>query len=108
VRKYVIVGLPGSGKSTQSTMPARDFDLAQISIGDIFRWHVRHHTKIGAQVRRPMATGRLVGDDLVERLVRDRTAQHDCNYGFIIDGFARRQATRVMDGRTRAGTGQAE
>jgi adenylate kinase len=89
VRKYVIVGLPGSGKSTQSTMLARDFDLAQISIGDIFRWHVRHHTKIGVQVRRLMATGRLVGDDLVERLVQDRIDQHDWNYGFIIDGFPR-------------------
>jgi adenylate kinase len=45
MRKYVVVGTPGSGKSTQSTMLARDFDLVRISAGDIFRWHVRHHTK---------------------------------------------------------------
>jgi adenylate kinase len=89
VRKYVILGVPGSGKSTQAAMLARDFDLVRISVGGMFRWHVRHHTKIGAQVRRMMAAGELVGDDLVEKLMRDRLDQHDWNYGFIIDGFPR-------------------
>ena len=55
---------------------------------------MKNHTKIGAQVRRVMAAGRLVDDDLVEQIVRDRLDQHDWNYGFIIDGFprSRRQA----------------
>jgi adenylate kinase len=99
VRKYVIMGVPGSGKSTQSAMLARDFDLVQISVGDIFRWHVKSHTKVGAQVRRVMAAGQLVGDDLVERIVRDRLEQHDWNYGFIIDGFprSRRQAEFFLE-----------
>ena len=89
MRKYVIMGVPGSGKSTQSAMLARDFDLVPISVGEIFRWHVKNHTKVGAQVRRVMAAGELVGDDLVETLVRERLDQHDWNYGFIIDGFPR-------------------
>jgi adenylate kinase len=89
VRKYVIMGVPGSGKSTQSAMLARDFDLVPISVGEIFRWHVKNHTKVGAQVRRVMAVGELVGDDLVETLVRERLDQHDWNYGFVIDGFPR-------------------
>jgi adenylate kinase len=89
MRKFVIMGVQGSGKSTQSTALARDFDLVQISVGDIFRWHVQRHTKVGAQVRRVMAAGELVGDDLVEKLVRERLEQHDWNYGFIIDGFPR-------------------
>ncbi|MCO6011078.1 nucleoside monophosphate kinase [Actinoallomurus purpureus] len=99
MRKYVIMGVPGSGKSTQSAMLAREFDLVQISVGDIFRWHVKNHTKIGAQVRRVMAAGQLVGDDLVERIVRDRLDQHDWNYGFIIDGFPRnrRQAEFFLE-----------
>jgi adenylate kinase len=99
MRKYVIMGVPGSGKSTQAGMLARDFDLVQISVGDIFRWHVKQHTKIGAQVRRVMAAGQLVGDDLVERIVRDRLEQHDWNYGFIIDGFprSRRQAEFFLE-----------
>ena len=60
-----------------------------ISVGDIFRWNVQNHTKMGAQVRRIMAAGELVGDDLVESVVRDRLTEHDWNYGFIIDGFPR-------------------
>jgi adenylate kinase len=91
MRKYVIMGVQGSGKGTQSAMLAGDFDLVHIAVGDIFRWHVQNHTKLGAQVRRIMAAGELVGDDLVERVVRERLELHDWNYGFIIDGFPRNQ-----------------
>jgi adenylate kinase len=91
MRKYVIMGVQGSGKSTQSELLAADLDLVHISVGDILRWNVQHHTKIGAQVRRTMAGGELVNDDLVEGIVRDRLSQHDWNYGFIIDGFPRNE-----------------
>ena len=85
------MGVQGSGKGTQAAMLAADLDLVHIAVGDIFRWNVQHHTKIGAQVRRTMAEGELVGDDLVEGIVRDRVTQHDWNYGFIIDGFPRNE-----------------
>ena len=91
MRKYVIMGVQGSGKGTQAKMLARDLDLVHISVGDIFRWNVQNHTKMGAQVRRVMAEGKLVGDDLAESVVRDRLTQHDWNYGFVIDGFPRSQ-----------------
>jgi adenylate kinase len=89
MRKYVIMGVQGSGKGTQSHLLAADLDLAHISVGDIFRWNVQNHTKMGAQVRRVMAAGELVGDDLVESVVRSRLTEHDWNFGFIIDGFPR-------------------
>ncbi|TQS40169.1 adenylate kinase family protein [Cryptosporangium phraense] len=89
MRKYVIMGVQGSGKGTQAAMLANDFDLVQISVGDMLRWQVQHHTKIGAQVRRIVAAGELVSDDLVGSLVATRLDQHDWNYGFIIDGFPR-------------------
>jgi adenylate kinase len=89
MRKYIVMGIQGSGKGTQAAMLSRDFDLAQISVGDIFRWNVQNHTKIGAQVRRTMARGQLVEDDLVQQVVDDRLRGHDWNYGFIIDGFPR-------------------
>lgn len=89
VRKYVIMGVQGSGKGTQATMLARDLDLVHISVGDIFRWHVQNHTKLGAQVRRTMRTGELVDDELVGSVVRRRLDEHDWNYGFVIDGFPR-------------------
>ncbi|MCK9923242.1 nucleoside monophosphate kinase [Frankia sp. AgPm24] len=99
MRKFVIMGVQGSGKGTQATMLARDFDLVHISVGDVFRWNVTNHTKLGAQVKRTVAAGRLVGDDLVEAVVRTRLDQHDWNYGFIIDGFPRnaRQAEFFLE-----------
>jgi adenylate kinase len=99
MRKYVIMGVQGSGKGTQSMMLAADFDLVHIAVGDIFRWNVQHHTKLGAQVRRTMAAGELVSDDLAEGVVKYRLAEHDWNYGFIIDGFPRnrRQAEFFLE-----------
>src|SRR5689334_9903501 len=91
MRKYVIMGIQGSGKGTHAKMLAEAFDLEHIAVGDIFRWNVQHHTKLGAQVRRTMAAGLLVGDDLVDSVVKQRLSEHDWNYGFIIDGFPRNE-----------------
>ena len=99
MRKYVIMGVQGSGKGTQSQMLAADLDLVHIGVGDIFRWNVLNHTKMGAQVRRVMAHGDLVSDDMVESVVGERLTEHDWNYGFIIDGFPRnaRQAEFFLE-----------
>jgi adenylate kinase len=99
MRKYVLMGVQGSGKGTQAALLVHGLDMAQISVGEIFRWHVQNHTKLGAQVRRVMAAGELVGDDLVETVVHERIEQHDWNYGFVIDGFPRnrRQAEFFLE-----------
>ncbi len=99
MRKYVIMGIQGSGKGTQAKLLADDLDLVHISVGDIFRQNVHNHTKLGAQVRRTMSSGSLVSDDIVEKVVRDRLAEHDWNYGFVVDGFPRnaRQAEFFLE-----------
>lgn len=99
MRKYVIMGVQGSGKGTQAKLLCEGFDLVHISVGDIFRWHVQNHTKLGAQVRRIVASGELVDDGLVETVVRARLTDHDWNFGFVIDGFPRnaRQAEFFLE-----------
>jgi adenylate kinase len=99
VRKFIIMGVQGSGKGTQAKLLAEDLDLEHVSVGDIFRWNVQHHTKLGAQVKRTITRGDLVADDLVESVVRNRLAEHDWNFGFIIDGFPRnaRQAEFFLE-----------
>jgi adenylate kinase len=99
MRKYVIMGVQGSGKGTQARLLSEHYDLVHISVGDIFRWNVQAHTKLAAQVRRIVAAGRLVDDDLVEAVVRERLDRHDWNYGFIVDGFPRngRQAEFFLE-----------
>ncbi len=89
MHKYVIMGVQGCGKGTQARMLQKSFDLVHISVGDIFRWHIQHHTKLGAQVKRIVASGHLVGDEVVEGIVRRRLEEHDWNFGFILDGFPR-------------------
>jgi adenylate kinase len=93
------MGIQGSGKGTQAKLLAEDLELEHFSVGDIFRWNVQHHTKLGAQVKRIMASGRLVGDDLVESVVQGCLSNHDWNFGFVIDGFPRnaRQAEFFLE-----------
>jgi adenylate kinase len=89
MRKYIIMGVQGCGKGTQAKLLAKERDLVHISVGDIFRWHIQSHTKLGARIRRLTAGGELVGDEVAEEVVKDRLDQHDWNYGFILDGFPR-------------------
>ncbi len=90
--KYIIVGPQGAGKGTQAQLLCQDYDFVHISIGDIFRWHLRHHTKLAARVTRIMNEGRLVPDEIVEEVVSQRLEQHDWNFGFVLDGFPRTRA----------------
>jgi adenylate kinase len=86
VRKYVIMGVQGSGKGTQATRLAAEFELEHVSVGDIFRWNVQHHTKLGAQVKRIIDSGELVGDDLVGEVVRNATQAAFFLERYDIDG----------------------
>lgn len=99
MRKFVIMGIQGSGKGTQAKLMADDLDLVHLSVGDILRWNVQNHTKLGAQVTRIVASGQLVDDELVETVIQGRLALHDWNYGFIVDGFPRnaRQAEFFLE-----------
>lgn len=87
--KYVIFGPQGSGKGTQSKLLCEAYGWVHISLGDIFRWHMRHHTKLAARITRIMNQGLLVPDDIVEEVVHHRLEEHDWNWGFVIDGFPR-------------------
>ena len=89
MNKFILCGPQGSGKGTQAELLCRDYDLVHISIGDIFRWHMSNHTKIAARVTRIMNEGRLVPDEIVEEVVRQRLELHDWNFGFVLDGFPR-------------------
>ncbi len=86
---YIVFGPQGSGKGTQSKLLCADYDFVHISVGDIFRWHVSHHTKLAARIKRITNAGLLVPDEIVEEVVRKRLEEHDWNYGFVLDGFPR-------------------
>jgi adenylate kinase len=89
MHKYVIMGVQGCGKGTQAKLLADGYDLVHISVGDIFRWNIQHHTRLAARIRRIVDAGQLVPDDIVAEIVHARLSDHDWNYGFILDGFPR-------------------
>src|SRR3954452_11325584 len=92
MHKYIIMGVQGSGKGTLARLLKEELDLTHISVGDIFRWNIQSHTKLGARIKRIVAAGELVPDGIVEEEVRDRLDKHDWNYGFILDGFPRNRS----------------
>ena len=85
----VLIGPPGSGKGTQAVRLAGRYGVPHISTGDILRAAVRAATPLGQQVSATLASGGLVGDDLITDLVRERLASKDTARGFVLDGFPR-------------------
>ena len=85
----VLMGAPGAGKGTQARLLQDRLHLPQISTGDIFRALANEKTALAEEVRNVQASGKLISDELVIKVVRERTARDDCRSGYILDGFPR-------------------
>ena len=85
----ILFGAPGAGKGTQANFLIKEFDLTQISTGDMLRDSVKRRTELGKQVESIMANGDLVPDDIIFSLITERLNDDDIKKGFIFDGFPR-------------------
>ena len=85
----VMLGPPGAGKGTQAERFARTHGLPKISTGDILREAIHADTELGRTAKATMYAGRLVGDDVMIGIVRERLARADAGPGFVLDGFPR-------------------
>ena len=95
----VVLGPPGAGKGTQGVEFARRRAIPQISTGDILRDAVKSGTELGRRAKATMDAGRLVDDELMIAVVRDRLSRQDVAAGFVLDGFPRTVAqARALDG----------
>jgi len=92
----VLMGAPGAGKGTQARLLQERLLWPQISTGDMFRELAKAETALAAEVRALQAAGKLVSDDLVIRVVHERTGRDDCKHGYILDGFPRTTAQAAM------------
>lgn len=90
--KVVILGPPGSGKSTQAERLARERNLPRISTGDVLREAIEKSTPLGLKVKPIVEQGQLVDDATMIAIVRDRLRQPDTARGFVLDGFPRTRA----------------
>lgn len=85
----LLLGPPGAGKGTQAKRIAEDYDIPQISTGDMLRAAVAVRTELGLRVEPILAAGELVPDDLIVALIRERLGEGDTSSGCILDGFPR-------------------
>lgn len=85
----VFLGPPGVGKGTIAKEIAKEKGIPQISTGDLLREAVKQGSELGKKAKTYMDSGKLVPDNLVINLLKNRISKDDCKKGFILDGFPR-------------------
>ncbi len=100
----VMFGPPGAGKGTQASRLATEWEIPQISTGDILREAVQAGTELGQRAKAILDAGELVSDEIMVGIVRQRLAEGDTKDGFILDGFPRTVAQAseldtILEGR---------
>ncbi|TNH03871.1 adenylate kinase [Testudinibacter sp. TR-2022] len=99
--KIILLGAPGAGKGTQAQFIMNKYHIPQISTGDMLRAAIKTGSELGKQAKQLMDAGKLVPDDLIIALVKERVAQDDAKNGFLLDGFPRTipQADALKDAK---------
>lgn len=87
--KMILLGAPGAGKGTQAEMLCDTLSIPTVSTGNMLREAVKAETESGLYAKSFMDAGKLVPDEVVIAVLKDRIASEDCKNGFILDGFPR-------------------
>ena len=97
--RIILLGPPGAGKGTQAQVLTKAFSIPQISTGDMLRSAIKAGTELGLKAKAVMDQGKLVSDEIILGLVKERISEADCQNGFLFDGFPRTipQAQALVD-----------
>ena len=87
--RIVLLGAPGAGKGTQAALLVERLKIPHVSTGDMLRAAVTAETEVGLRAKAVMDSGKLVSDEIVIAIAKERLARDDCRQGFILDGFPR-------------------
>jgi adenylate kinase len=87
--RLILLGGPGAGKGTQANFIKENYQIPQISTGDMLRAALKEGTELGLKAKEYMDAGKLVPDDVIIGLVKERIKAPDCEKGFLFDGFPR-------------------
>ena len=85
----IMLGAPGAGKGTQAAVLCEHFGIPTISTGNMIREALKNGTEMGLKAKSYMDDGKLVPDEVVIGIVKERLSEDDCKKGFILDGFPR-------------------
>lgn len=87
--KLILLGAPGAGKGTQAEKICEKLSIPTISTGNIIRAALKNGTEMGKRAQKFIDAGKLVPDDVVIGIIKERLFEDDCKAGFILDGFPR-------------------
>ena len=87
--KLILLGAPGAGKGTQAEILSRELGIPTISTGNILRAAMKAGTEVGLKAKAYVEAGKLVPDDVIIGIIRERLSQDDCRVGYILDGVPR-------------------
>lgn len=87
--KLILLGSPGVGKGTQANLLEKKFQIPKISTGDILRREIQSQSALGQKAQQFINDGKLVPDEVVIGIIKNRLQKSDCRAGFILDGFPR-------------------
>ncbi|MBQ7549495.1 MAG: adenylate kinase [Clostridia bacterium] len=85
----ILLGAPGAGKGTQAEVICEALKIPAISTGNIIREALSNKTEMGLKAKSFIDAGKLVPDEVVIGIIKDRLKKDDCANGFILDGFPR-------------------
>ncbi len=85
----ILLGAPGAGKGTQAEKICEKLSIPAISTGNMLREAMANGTEMGLQAKSFIDAGKLVPDEVVIGIIRERLTAEDCRNGFILDGFPR-------------------
>ncbi|MCL2088113.1 MAG: adenylate kinase [Oscillospiraceae bacterium] len=87
--KLILLGAPGAGKGTQAEVICEKLSIPAVSTGNMIRAAIAQGTEFGIKAKSYADEGRLVPDEIVVSIIKDRLVQDDMKNGFILDGFPR-------------------
>lgn len=87
--RIILLGAPGAGKGTQAQFISSTFNIPQISTGDMLRAAIKKGSPLGLEAKKVMDAGKLVSDEIILGLVKERLGKPDCEKGCLFDGFPR-------------------
>ncbi len=85
----IFLGAPGAGKGTQAEIVSEKLAIPTVSTGNIIRAALKNGTPMGLKAKEYIESGKLVPDEVVIGIIKDRLSEDDCKNGFILDGFPR-------------------
>ena len=86
MKNIILIAAPSAGKGTEAAKIKSEYNMPHISTGDLLRAEI---AKGNEEINELISNGKLVGDDIVLNLLKNRIIESDCNNGYILDGFPR-------------------